>query len=206
MRIPTPRFPLSALLALSMALCGCHPVHDNTTEKAAYNVGSWRGRVITYARLVTHPEKYRNRAWRVEANVSLDEFNDGSVKGKATVDFFLWDLESDGIPLYDEIAIGRWDKYNTFELALSGEIDQNGYAVRPDALPVSLPDQTSPGQILDFYDFLYPTEIRGEWPKDNPQIMQGESIRPQGSDLTVLSSSPNFKEAEVKYTWSIEKL
>jgi hypothetical protein len=189
-----------------MAFCGCHPVRDNTTEKAVYNVGSWRGRVITYARLVTHPEQYRNRAWRVEANVSLDEFNDGSVKGKAIVDFFLWDLESDGILLYDEIATGRWDKYNSFELALSGVIDQNGYVVRPNALPVSLPDQTSPGRILDFYDFLYPTEIRGEWPKDNSRIMLGESIRPQGSDIQELSAAPDFKEVEVKYTWSIEKL
>jgi hypothetical protein len=36
--------------------------------------------------------------------------------------------------------------------------------------------------------------------------MQGESIRPQGSDLQRLSAAPDFKEAEVKYTWSIEKL
>jgi hypothetical protein len=190
-----------------MILCGCPPREAEETEQA-YHIGSWAGSVTTVARLVLRQEpEYWNGAWRVEGDVRLDEFQDGTVKGNATGDLFVWEKNDPLILEYDQIASGHWNKYTEFVLELTGTVDETGYTLDAVELPLSLIDPNSPnGAIIDFWDFLYPMKLQGTWPEDGSRVMSGESMRVQGNDYGETSQLATFREFSVEYTWNVRKL
>lgn len=172
-----------------------------------YRVATWAGTVEVPARLVMRQEpEYWNAAWRIEANVRLDEFQDGSLKGTAKGDFFYWSELGSRILSYESIAAGHWDKYTVFEFDLSGNVDEDGYIITVDELPLSLMDPGNPTEIIEFWDFLYPSTIDGAWPNDGSRVMEGESMRIQGKDYAQNAQLSTFREFSVVYRWNIRKL
>ena len=207
---------LACLAAAALAMSGC-PGRKSADEEPeeVYRVGRWLGTVVTEARLVlaVQPEpgqpwlgRYWNAAWKVEANIMLDEYQDGSLDGRADVNLFHWYEINDSILDYTQIAGGRWDKYVVFALDLQGSLDDHGYSITTGKLPLSLPDPTDRDAVIEFYDFLYPSVLQGSWPKDGTRIIGGESNQVQGDDYTETQRRPTFREFSIVYRWSMHKL
>jgi hypothetical protein len=175
-------------------------------QKESLQVGSWAGTVTTNARLVKKLNlNYWNGAWRVEADVRLNEFQDGSLKGTATGSIFVWNNEDSLMKDYDQIAQGPYNQYTTFQLDLTGTVTDKGYELKAVELPVSLPDPGHSGQVVEFWDFMYPGEMQGNWP-DGSRVIEGDSIRPQGKDLQTTMAQEDYRDSSVRYTWSIKPL
>ena len=196
------------LLMLAIpGIAGCPRRDRGNQPEQVYHMGSWAGTITVTARLVRKPAlDYWNAAWRMEADVRLDEYQDGSVKGTATGDLFKWEKYDSVIRQYAEITGGHWDKFSTFTIDLTGRITDQGYELTATALPTTLPDPNRQGGMIQFWDFLFPKVVQGEWPSDGSRVMQGESIRTQGNDLETTAVLRDYRESEVKYTWSIRKL
>jgi hypothetical protein len=199
-------FLIAILMSAMLAACPGRNQPDNEAEEN-YRVGTWAGTVQVTARLVTREEpQYWNAAWKVEADVRLDEFQDGSLKGTSSGNLFCWSNHADTILDYPAITAGHWDQYSIFTIYLSGQVDENGYTLTADALPISLPDPTTNGQIIEFWDFLYPKTLEGLFQLDSPNVIQGDSVAVQGNDYEATRILSSFREFEVKYQWSIRKL
>ena len=188
-------------------LTGC-PGNDAPEEpENAYHIGTWAGNIQTNARLVLRQEtSYWNAAWNIEANIQLDEYDDGSLVGEAQVQLFYWNTDSELILSYEDIAQGKWDQYINFEIQLTGEIDSEGYKLSALDLPLTLPDPNDPSQQIEFWDFLFPVELEGEWPLDNVMVMEGDSMRVQGEDYEETRRLSSFREFFIQYIWEIRKL
>ncbi|MCX6647110.1 MAG: hypothetical protein NTY09_12260 [bacterium] len=201
--------PIVILLALIFlaTISACPKQPPQNIPQELYNVGTWGGQVLTTARLVLREENdYWNRAWRMEANVTLNEFDDGSLSGVAHVQLFCWDTHNGLILKYEDIAQGQWDQYGTVDLILHGKITDEGYEITADELPVSLLDPNNSTRIIDFWDFLYPSLLEGVWAPDGTRAMTGDSVRVQGDDYEDTRRMETFREFSVQYTWNIEKL
>jgi len=195
-----------ALIFLA-TISGCPKPAAQGQPQQLYNVGTWGGQVLTTARLVLRgDEDYWNRAWRLEANVTLNEFDDKSLAGVAHVQLFCWDTHNGLILKYEDIAQGQWDQYGTVDLNLHGKLTDSGFEITADGLPVSLPDPNDQTRIIDFWDFLYPSLIEGVWAPDGTRVMAGDSVRVQGNDYEDTRRMENFREFSVQYTWNIQKL
>jgi hypothetical protein len=200
--------------ALAALLAGCPSRQVNETPEEAYHVGTWTGTIETEARMVlvgTPPPdqpaaRYWNAVWRIEGHVHLNEYQDGSMDGTATGELFHWFVYSDQILDYNQIKVGQWDRYTTFEVDLTGTLTDEGYVLTSGELPRILPEGHSPTGTVDFYDFLFPHTIEGKWPQDGSRVMSGESLRVQGGDYRETAQLPSFREFDITYRWNIEKL
>ena len=96
---------------LTAFLSGCPSRQANEAPEEVYHVGTWTGTIEVEARMVLvgppPPDqpaaRYWNAVWRVEANVHLNEYQDGSMDGTATGDLFHWFVYSDQILDYNQI-------------------------------------------------------------------------------------------------------
>lgn len=200
-------FLVLLILIFTACMTGCPEGETQDEPEELYHAGKWGGQVLTSARLVMREEDdYWNRAWRIEANILLDEYQDGSVTGVAHVQLFHWDMHSGLILDYEDIAIGRWDQYAILDINLHGTLTDEGYELAVEQLPVSLPDPNNLTAIIDFWDFLYPSLLEGNWPIDDACMMSGDSVRVQGSDYGDTCHLESFREFSIQYTWEIEKL
>jgi len=171
-----------------------------------YRQGTWAGSIEADSCLVMREEpEYANRAWKIEVTVSLDEFTDGTLKGTATGNIYYWYFGDSLMHKYKEITSRRWDEYNELTLVLDGHIDDEGYVLDIQGMPISLPSQKSQGQVIDIYDFTFPKELKGSWVEDN-NLISGESIVPQGEDYGKISAQSIYRESSVDYRWSIKRL
>ncbi len=198
---------LVALVGLLFTGCPSSSSNDNGSVDEPYHVGTWAGNIYVVSALVMREEpQYWNAAWRIEATVRLDEYQDGSISGTAEGDFFHWNMYDDFIHEYPEIATGHYDTYSVFKIDLTGRIGDEGYVLTADELPTSLIDPNNPNRLIDFWDFLFPGELSGEWPADGSKVMRGESIRAQGDDYRETSMLRTFREFSIRYTWNIKRL
>jgi hypothetical protein len=200
-------FLLAAVLVLILTGCPKPSGNNNGGEDRNYRIGAWYGRVDMKASLVMREEpQYWNGAWHVEATIRMDEYVDGTLKGTAEGDLFHWSVTDDTMHPYLEIATGRYDRYSTFKIDLAGEVTESGYTVRAVELPTQLPDPSQEDLTLDFWDFLFPSEMTGNWPEDGSRVMKGESIRPQGVDYRETATRTTFRDFTIVYSWDIEPL
>ncbi len=202
------RFPVLLIVPIIFALLiGC-PGREPETPQENFRVGTWAGSVDVTARLILRDEpQYWCAAWLVEAaEVRIDEFQDGSLVGTANGNFYHWSTHDSRLLNYDEIASGRWDKYTIFSFDLTGHVDDDGYTLDVVELPLSLADPVNPSEIIEFWDFLYPSKIEGRWPEDGTRIMLGESPLVQGDDYGQTVTESRFREFSVLYNWNIERL
>jgi len=149
---------------------------------------------------------YWNMAWDLQADIRLDEFQDGSVTGTARGDLCHWASVDAGMRDFKAASSGRWDKHATFELQLAGTVDDEGYSLKPLELPTSLPNPGPEAGVIQFWDFLFPSKIEGRWTSDGSRIMEGQDIRIYGNDMKQTSQEPNFRNFSILYTWSIRSL
>ena len=177
-------------------------------EEPNYKIGMWAGTVQTQSRLVLRDEpQYWCAAWKIEStNVRLEEFQDGSLKGNLDVNLFVWSVHDSTLLEFEEITAGQWHKFTTFKLELTGWMNDDGYKLEVVELPESLDDPEDPTNQIQFWDFLFPTVIEGEWIQGEKVLMVGDSIRPQGLDYKETSTQANFREFSIIYTWEIRKL
>jgi len=210
-----PRTIIIAIIFLSAALlAGCPSRREGDTPEERYHIGTWGGTIEVDARMVlaaTPPPdqpdaRYWNAVWRVEATVHLNEFQDGSLEGNAEGNLFHWFTYSDRILEHDQIKVGHWDRYALFNIDLSGVLTDEGYVLNSGQLPESLPEGRSPTGTVEFYDFLFPQTLEGDWPEDGSRIMSGESMRVQGNDYRETARLASFREFSITYRWDIEKL
>jgi len=203
------------LIILMFLLCipimGCPGGEpEDTTPEETYRIGTWAGTVKTEARLVLlqYPQ-YFNMAWRIEADVRLVEYLDGTMSGTATGNLFYWHEEGDQMLDFNEIATGRWDQFANFQIDITGTIDDANYHLLAGELPLQLPDANSQDTLIDFWDFLYPEKIEGRWDDDTSgvgNLMEGQSLRVQGKDYRETAQLSTFREFGITYNWSIRKL
>ncbi len=196
-------------MALTATATGCPGSQSGSgsDEEQLYHIGSWYGRLTVEASLVLREDPdYWNAAWQVEATVRLDEFQDGSLSGTAEGDLFGWTLRDELMHPYDEIATGRYESYSAFRLELTGNLDDEGYTINVVELPTMLADTARQNSIIDFWDFLYPSELSQDWPEDGTRVIQGSSIAPQGDDFRETATQTNFRDFSVVYTWNIESI
>jgi len=199
---------------LTSLLAGCPSRQSDDTPEEVYHVGTWTGTIEVEARMVLvglpPPDqpaaRYWNAVWRVEANVHLNEYQDGSIDGTASGDLFHWFTYSDQILEFNQIKVGQWDRYTTFNVELDGTLTDEGYVLNSGELPKVLPEGRSPTGAIDFYDFLFPQTLEGKWPQDGSSIMTGESLRVQGGDYRETAQLAGFREFDITYRWNIEKL
>jgi len=203
--IKLPVFVVAALLCC--VLSGC-PDNDEEIEDINFQVGSWAGSIVTEARLIMREEpEYWCAAWRMEAmDIRLEEFQDGSVQGTVVGNLFHWSVFDPRLLDYESISAGSWDQYSTFNVDLKGHVDEDGYTLEVVEMPFALQEPGAPSETIDFWDFLFPSTLQGQWSDDGSFIMSGESIRPQGNDYRETSGSPKFREFSINYTWNINKL
>jgi len=199
------------LIVLTGVLPSCIRKVDNGSDAVPdenYHVGIWGGNLVSETRLVLlHDESdYWNSFWKVEGVVRLDEYQDGSLNGNARFDFFNWEKIDENILQTSRIKTGQWDVFTSFELELEGEITDTGYSLRFVEIPVSLPHPSIHGTSIDFWDFLLPSLIEGEWTDSEHRTMQGSSTRPQGNDYAETARTAEFREFGVSYVWDIDKL
>lgn len=199
---------ISFMLVFSLVCgTGCSNRLKNTESKPAYHAGTWTGKVWVTARLAKKVDSiYWNAAWKLEGNIRLDEYSDGSIKGIAECDYYEWNDYDSTIKQFINIAVGRWDKFTSFIIELKGQISESDYSLNAVELPRTIPDVSSGGGFIEFWDFLYPASIEGKLQKNGTLIMSGESKRPQGKDLAAISVTEDFREFEVTYSWSISRL
>ena len=206
------RLKIKILLCVALTcvmLAGCPGNEGDNGVEEVYHIGTWTGRVETKAMLVMWSQsefKYWNAAWHIEANIHLNEYNDGSLSGTAQVNFYHWNSLEGEILEYGDIAAGQWDQYTLFDLRLNGQLDEAGYTLTADKMPMSVPDTRSPGDDIDIWDFLFPGTIQGSWAKDGTQTMQGVSINVQGDDFNETRRDHMFREFSIEYNWLIDRL
>ncbi len=198
------------ILLSAIILSGC-PEDKEEAPEELYRVGTWAGTVQSESKLTLHQYPvYWNSAWRIEADIRLDEFQDGSIVGTATGGLFQWSSQGDQIQTFNELTGSRWDSYGNFIIELTGYIDDAGYHLIAGEFPMQLPDTTDPSGVLNFWDFLYPEKIDGRWSEEAEAsgnlIMEGESLRVQGKDYGETARQSNFREFNIVYRWSIRKL
>jgi hypothetical protein len=208
MRYSPKYFITTVYCLIFIVLAGCpgkNRKDKNTDEN--YHIGKWTGTVRVESRLTEKAaEAYWNGAWKIEANVSLDQFNDGSLKGTADCNYFGWDAYSPSVLKFEEITSSHYDKYAMLTININGKLDDKGYSLHVEELPKTIENTRTAGGVINFWDFLYPTDIAEKWPEDGSHVMKGESIRPQGNDLRATASLADFRKSDVKYTWSISRL
>jgi len=187
------------------SVVGCVP-KPAEREVDVYHAGSWSGKVFANSILVVAEEsQFSNSAWKLEANISLDEYDNNTFSGTATTFVMYWNNLNDRILDIGDIAVGNWDFYTQIELSLSGEFTDDGYIISVDSLPDILVNPSNPGDQIVFYDFLFPAEIDSEWLDDTRNQMRGSTIRPSGEDYAEVSNSTLFRVCRVDYSWEIDK-
>jgi hypothetical protein len=205
--IGTKLFCTLLFCAMAFAGAGCPDRTSDDVSDKVFHVGTWEGNITTYAWLVKKARvDYWNAAWRVESSIKLDEYSDGTLQGTSDVNFFYWELYDPLIRQYDSIATGPWTKYAGFTLQLTGKLDEQGYKIDVVELPISMPDLRDPGGIIEFWDFLYPSTVSGQWPEGGVRVMEGQSVEPQGADLQTTMAEADYRDSSVSYVWSIHKL
>jgi len=202
---------IPVLVAAAMLCCvlsGCPGKDDSDVKDVNFQVGTWAGSIVTEAKMVLREEpQYWCAAWKMEAaDIRLEQYQDGSLKGTAKGNLFHWSVYDSKLLTYTEIAGGHWDSYGTFTIELTGQVDESSYTLEAVELPLAVPDQMSAGSDIQFWDFLFPLKMQGDMPTEERLKMSGESIRPQGNDYRETSSQANFREFSINYTWNIEKL
>ncbi|HEX9744668.1 MAG TPA: hypothetical protein VGB30_04500 [bacterium] len=199
-------------IMLSVSSTACPGKSGSETHQDVYHIGIWGGTITVEAYMVMlDGREYANEAWRIESQVSLDEYSDGSLKGIIVGDLFKWSFADRAILEFDDIAVGHWDDYTQVQLDITGSFDNDGYKLETSELPSTLPNTHDINSPIDFWDFLYPQEISDDWGSDAGidgahLSMKGQSTFPQGEDFLQVSGLSAFKEFGVIYTWDINKL
>ena len=172
---------LLAIILATLFVAGCPRRKDN--DPRAESAGRFLGRHDHNQRDGDQSfliQQYWNAAWRIEADVRLDEFQDKTLKGVALVNFFSWELPDTIMRQIDDIQSRQWDKFAEFNLELTGTISDKVYELKTTRLPMSISDPRNPNAMIDFWDFLFPTDIQGQWPSDGSRAMEGEKYPSSG--------------------------